>query len=137
MFFSNTIAIRELVSYIYYYSQPFKSVSKYYPLIIVHRYNVVRSISLNLYKVSRQSKSSKNLLILHIFFFTFQERERPEYAVELRKANQEYEKTRNKLMTYFGKYYIKSLRLLALFPHWKLFSRHNFSHRHQDFFYFL
>ena len=38
------------------------------------------------------------------FEFNTQEKERPEYAVELRKANAEYEKTRTQLQLHFGLY---------------------------------
>jgi hypothetical protein len=32
-----------------------------------------------------------------------QEKEKPEYAIELKKAESEYERTRQKLVQYFGK----------------------------------
>lgn len=45
---------------------------------------------------------------LSIISSWFQEKEKPEYAIELKKAEAEYEKTRQKLIQYFGKNFFNS-----------------------------
>ena len=41
------------------------------------------------------------MVIVHLLL---QEKEKPEYAIELKKAESEYERTRQKLVQFFGEY---------------------------------
>lgn len=43
---------------------------------------------------------------MYICISSKQEKERPEYAVELKKANTEYEKTRSQLQLFYGEYFV-------------------------------